>query len=86
MYKEGRYEESLAIALGAHEKAKLDAEEEWKKLLQVPPTELAKFTKMWDTTTQKYLSYDEYIAQHNWEDDIPPAPMRIAEKSRRKLK
>ena len=32
-----------------------------------------------------YLSHDEYIKSHNWQDDIPPAPLSIAAKALRKL-
>jgi len=85
LYSEGKYSECLEVALDSHEKAKLDAQEEWQALIKTPPSGLASQTKMWDTTSQKYLGYDEYIKSHNWEDNIPPAPLRIAEKARKKL-
>ncbi len=85
LYSEGKYSECLEVALDAHEKAKLDAQEEWRELIKGPPSKLAGMTKMWDTTTQQNLNYDEYIKCHNWEDDYPPGPLRIAEKARKKL-
>ncbi len=85
LYSEGKYSECLEVALGAHERAKIDAQEEWRELIKGPPSKLASMTKMWDTTTQQNLKYDEYIKCHNWEDDIPPGPLVIAEKARKKL-
>ena len=86
LYKQGKYEECLKVSLNAHEKAKLDAQDEWQELIKNPPSGLASLTKMWDTTSQRYLGYKEYIKSHYWEDDIPPAPMRLAEKARKKLR
>ncbi|MDO8621521.1 MAG: hypothetical protein Q7R31_04565 [Candidatus Levybacteria bacterium] len=85
LYSEGKYSECLEVALDAHERAKLDAQEEWRELIKGPPSKLASMTKMWDTTTQQNLKYDEYIKCHNWEDDILPGPLGIAEKARKKL-
>lgn len=85
LYSKGKYSECLEVALDAHEKAKLDAQEEWRELIKGPPSKLASMTKMWDTTTRQYLNYKDYIKSHNWEDDVPPAPFRIAEKARKKL-
>ncbi len=85
LYSEGKYQECLVVALDAYEKARLDAEEEWKDLFENPPSGLASMTEMWDTTTQRYLPYQTYIKTHNWEDDIPPAPLNIAEKAKKKL-
>lgn len=84
LYSESKYSECLQVALDAHEKATKDARKEWEELLKGAPSELAKLTKMWDTTSQKYLTYDDYIKSHNWKDDIPPAPLRIATKALRK--
>ncbi len=86
LYSEGKYSECLEVSLDAHERAKLDAQEEWRELTKYPPSKLASMTKMWDTTTQQYLKYDEYIKRHNWEDDIPPGPLEIAKKARKKLR
>jgi len=80
LYKQGKYEECLKLALEAHELAKQAALDHWNEMLNGPPTELAKLTVMWDTTTGRNLKYGEYLRIHNWEDDIAPAPMRIAEK------
>lgn len=85
LYKQGKYKECLQVSLDAHEKAKLDAQEEWQELIKKPPSVLASQTKMWDTTSQRYLNYEEYIKSHNWEDDIPPAAMRMVEKARKQL-
>lgn len=85
LYKEGKYEACLKLALEAHEKAKVDVIENWQEMQKGPPTPLAALTKMWDTTTQKYMTYDAFLKSHNWEDDIPPAAMRIAEKAKKKL-
>lgn len=85
LYKQGKYDDSLKLALQAHENAKTDALEHWEEMLKGPPTELAKLTVMWDTTTQRNLKYDEYLKVHNWEDDIAPGPMNIAAKARKKL-
>lgn len=84
LYFQGNYSECVKLALEAYSKAKNDCEQEWNEMLKGPPTELAKLTVMWDTTTQKSLRYDEYLQVHNWEDDIPPGPLRIAVKSLRK--
>ena len=85
LYKQGNYEACLKLALEAHEQAKADAQEHWREMQKGPPTPLAALTTMWDTTTQRYLKYDEYLKSHNWEDDIPPGPMNIAEKAKKKL-
>ncbi len=85
LYTEGKYSECLQLALDAHERAGLDAQEKWQELVKNPPSLLASMTKMWDTTTQKYLKYEDYIKSHNWEDDIPSAPLRIAQKAKKKL-
>lgn len=86
LYKAGEYSECIQIAMDAHQKACLDAEEEWQELIKGPPSELARMTEMWDTTTRKYLKYEDYIKSHDWHDDIPPAPLNLAEKAKRKLK
>jgi hypothetical protein len=88
LYTEGKYINCIELAIEAHNKAKQDAEEEWEKLLKGDfPSKLAKMTSMsmWDTTTQQYLTYDDYIKAHNWHDDIPPGLLRIAAKAMRKL-
>lgn len=83
LFSEGKYSECLQKALEAHEKARQDEYEKWQEFINNPPSELARLTKMWDTTTQKYLNYEDYKKYHNWEDDIPPAPLKIATKAKK---
>lgn len=85
LYKQGRYEDCLKLALDAHEKVKADALKHWQEMQKGPPTKLAKLTVIWDTTTQPNLKYDEYLKCHNWRDDITPGPMSIVEKARKKI-
>lgn len=77
LYKRGELDNALSLALNAHELAKQEALDRWNELKN-NPSPLAKLTKVWDSTNQKYVSYDEFIKIHNWEDDIAPAPIKIA--------
>lgn len=77
LYKRGELDKALSLALEAHELTKQEALDQWNELKN-NPSPLAKLTKVWDSTTQKYVSYDEFIKIHNWEDDIAPAPIKIA--------
>ncbi len=75
--KRGELDKALSLALNAHELAKQEALDRWNELKN-NPSPLAKLTKVWDSTSQKHVNYNEFIKIHNWEDDIAPAPLRIA--------
>jgi len=77
LYKQGQLDEALNLALEAHELAKQEALVRWN-FTRNNSSPLAMQTKVWDSTTQKYVSYAEFLKIHRWEDDIAPAPLRIA--------
>ncbi len=84
LYKAGRYEEALKLALDLHKLAQEEAKKKWLSVLN-KSTNLFKQLQVWDSTSQKYVDYNTYIKIHNWQDDITPAPLKIATKSLRAL-
>ena len=84
LYKAGRYEEALKLALDLHKLTQKEAKNKWLLIL-TKSTDLFKQLQMWDSTSQKYVNYNTYIKIHNWQDDIAPTPLIIATKSLRAL-
>ena len=76
-YKKGDYQKCIEVAETIQNRAVAHAEQEWNKMVRGEVSDLAKQTKTWDTTTQRYLEYKDYIKLHNWRDDAPPAPLGI---------
>lgn len=84
LYKEGKYEDALKLALSLHKLAVEEAKNKWHLTVN-ESTDLFKKSQIWDSTSEKYVDYDTFIKIHNWQDDIAPAPIRIAAKSLRAL-
>lgn len=84
LYNQGQFDKALSLALEVHELARREAFERWDSTKR-NSSPLAKQTKVWDSTNQKYVNHTEFIRMHNWKDDIAPAPLRIACKCLRSL-
>ncbi|RJR29184.1 hypothetical protein C4564_02485 [Candidatus Microgenomates bacterium] len=77
LYKKGEFDDALQIALEACKLAEAEAHDRWEETKKIS-TPLSQMTKVWDTTSQKYVSHSEFLQSHSWKDDIAPGPFNIA--------